>query len=214
MANFPIAAKTDIAVVKQGVRIAAKNAGMLGDKNQIVLVLDVSGSMEFAHNGFYHHGIIDGIVRRALGMALVMDDDGKVPVYALDGGVHRLPVLDQSNLDTYVEKHVRKLVGGGTRYAPTIKAVIDDLPGGDASLVIFVTDGDNDDHAEAERAMRDASQYPAFFQFLGVHGASQPATFRFLHQLDDLSGRVVDNAGFSVVPLHSVTEDGPPAARV
>lgn len=205
--SFPIAEKKPMAAMQYGVKIAAKDAGLLGTKHQVILVLDISGSMEFTENRFYSHGIIDGLVRRILALGLTFDDNGTVPVYLLDNNVRRVPEdLTATNLEDYVDRFVRRHVGGGTNYAPTINKVIDDLEAGDPALVIFLTDGDNGDHPQAEQAMRRASGVPAFFMFLGVHGSGSPASFSFLRKLDELSGRVVDNAGFNEVPLHDITE--------
>jgi hypothetical protein len=66
----------------------------------------------------------------------------------------------------------------------------------DPTYVIFVTDGDNDDHSATEAIIRQAASLPIFWQFVGIGGAS----FNFLKKLDDLSGRVVDNADFFQFP--------------
>ena len=60
------------------------------------------------------------------------------------------------------------------------------------TYVIFVTDGDNSDHAEAERVIREASGYPIFWKFVGIGRAA----FTFLKRLDTMAGRKVDNANF------------------
>ena len=62
---------------------------------------------------------------------------------------------------------------------------------------MFVTDGEPyttrgpDARSEAIRAITAASKFPVFFQFMGLGDS-----FQFLEQLDNLSGRFVDNANF------------------
>jgi len=65
-----------------------------------------------------------------------------------------------------------------------------DLP----SYVIVITDGDNDyeDKAPAEEAIKKASKFGMFFQFVGIGNAS----FSFLEKLDNMGGRFMDNANF------------------
>lgn len=78
------------------------------------------------------------------------------------------------------------------------------LPADLPTYVIFITDGDNGDHAEAERAVREASAAPIFFQFVGIGRESFP----FLSKMDTMSGRVIDNANFfSVSNLGQKSDD-------
>ncbi len=60
------------------------------------------------------------------------------------------------------------------------------------AIVMFITDGDNADKAEAINITKDASKFPIFWQFIGIGRAR----FSFLEKLDDLTGRYVDNADF------------------
>ena len=58
--------------------------------------------------------------------------------------------------------------------------------------ILFVTDGENQDRAATEAAIKEASRHGIFFQFVGI-GNEQ---FNFLQKLDDLQDRVIDNADF------------------
>jgi hypothetical protein len=58
--------------------------------------------------------------------------------------------------------------------------------------VLYFTDGANDDKAETEALIREASNYGIYFQFIGIGDAGMP----FLEKLDDLTGRSIDNCGF------------------
>jgi hypothetical protein len=66
------------------------------------------------------------------------------------------------------------------------------------TLAIVLTDGDNDDKDQAERAIIKAATYPIFFQFVGVQGNPKP-DFRFLKQVDTMKGRFIDNVNLAEV---------------
>lgn len=71
---------------------------------------------------------------------------------------------------------------------PTVKPPKEPLD--EPIFVIFTTDGDCWDHEEAERIIRESSHYGVFWKFVGI-GHDQ---FTFLSKLDDLPGRLIDNA--------------------
>lgn len=62
------------------------------------------------------------------------------------------------------------------------------------TFAIFVTDGEPNPGSETaiQQLITEMSQLPIFVQFVGVGSHS----FSFLHSLDDLDGRYIDNAGF------------------
>ena len=57
---------------------------------------------------------------------------------------------------------------------------------------IFLTNGGNADKPASAEAIRELSKQPIFVQFVGIGKEDFP----FLHKLDELSGRFIDNAGF------------------
>lgn len=85
-----------------------------------------------------------------------------------------------------------KLFGGNEEEKKS--SVIENLtkPLENPVYVIFITDGENIDKEAAEEAIRNASRYGIFFQFVGIGNER----FQFLQKLDDLSGRRIDNANF------------------
>lgn len=192
--------------------LAAHNA--LGMKAQVVAVYDTSGSTEWPGNEFYSSGLMAGLSRRVIGAALAVDDNGSVPVYSFTGKVQRRPSgknpeeMTAANVANFIDRHFPlNTIGGGTHYAPFIRQVVEDAQPGDPMLVLVFTDGDNDDHAQAAEAIRWASRTaPVFFQFFGVQGKGGRTRFPFLEELDNLSGRLVDNAGFSLLKLTDVTD--------
>jgi hypothetical protein len=59
-------------------------------------------------------------------------------------------------------------------------------------FAMVFTDGEPQDGDAAAALLTQMSQLPIFVQFVGVG----PARFSYLERLDDLGGRLVDNAGF------------------
>ena len=104
-----------------------------------------------------------------------------------------------------LKKILKKYDMGGTRYSPVMGDIIKKhsktkVP----TFVIFITDGDCSDRLESEELIKKASDKSIFWQFVGIGGAS----FRFLQSLDDMSGRVVDNADFfSVDSISKLTDE-------
>ena len=133
------------------------------------------------------------------------------------GGTSYAPVIDQVMKDfapytevpeTYTETVTKGgfLGIGGKKETVTKTRMVKKfgLPADLPTYVIFITDGDNGDHAEAERAVREASAAPIFFQFVGIGRESFP----FLSKMDTMSGRVIDNANFfSVSNLGQKSDD-------
>ncbi|WP_242306423.1 VWA domain-containing protein [Bacillus cereus group sp. BfR-BA-01317] len=75
----------------------------------------------------------------------------------------------------------------------TVKVEKPQGPAKHPTLVIFNTDGDNFDKAEAERIIRESSDQPIFWQFVGIGSEDD---FPFLEKLDNMGGRLIDNANF------------------
>ncbi|MEK5183448.1 VWA domain-containing protein [Paenibacillus sp. FSL P4-0288] len=71
-------------------------------------------------------------------------------------------------------------------------------------FVIFETDGDNFDHKATEEIIRLSSHYGVFWKFVGIGNER----FRFLEKLDDLPGRLIDNANFiAIKDVSSISDE-------
>ena len=71
------------------------------------------------------------------------------------------------------------------------------------NYVLFITDGDNSDKQRTDKVISELSQYPIFFQFIGIGHSS----FNYLEKLDEMDGRYVDNANFfSVNNIQSIDD--------
>lgn len=172
---------------------AIDESGLNGQKAEVLLVLDCSGSM----GDRYNNGEVQGVAERALALALNFDDDGRVPAVAFDSRCIELVEVTATNLASYVDREVvrKHRLGGGTNYAPALAQIARKYTGRDPSVpgfCIFVTDGNCDDRSASERLVRELSVQPIFWQFVGVGSEA----FTFLKKLDTLTGRKVDNAGF------------------
>jgi hypothetical protein len=195
-----------------------KSKGFDGVTAQVKVAMDISGSM----GGYYGNGTVQETSDRLLALGMQFDVDKSIDVFAFDTKSHDVGSVNEQNFYGFVDRSLTRLVGGGTQYAPVMKDIIksSDLPKAtpveaakglfgklfgkkEAEVstdtkattpvfVMFITDGDNFDHAEAERVIREASNQPIFWKFVGIGHDN----FAFLKKLDDMKGRFIDNANF------------------
>jgi stress response protein SCP2 len=166
---------------------------------KVAICMDVSGSM----SDMFNDGTVQAIIERVLGLGINFDDDGAIDVFAFAETSEYIGELELSEFRRAARWiWEEENCGGSTSYAPAIEEILSfydfedpddaDLPAEFPVYVLFVTDGENDDHDDTIQAMRDASHFPVFFQFVGIGGAS----FNFLERLDNMRGRLIDNANF------------------
>ena len=164
-----------------------------GQKAKTALVLDYSGSM----SDLYQNGTVQSIIERILPIACQFDDDQELDLWIFENGYHRLGTINLQNFYGFVQTEILpKYRMAGTKYAPVMKDILtyytEEAVSEFPSYVIFITDGDNFDKPATTQVMKEASKYPIFWQFVGIGNDS----FAYLQQLDDLEGRVIDNADF------------------
>lgn len=176
------------------------------DRARIALVLDYSGSMR----RLYNNGTVQSVIERVLPLALQFDDDGELDVWLFENSFKRIKSININNYNNYIEneKILKKYNMGGTQYAPVMNDVLSkytkeeesELP----SYVLFITDGDNFDKCETDQIIREASYKPIFWQFLGLGNID----FNYLEELDNMTGRKVDNANFfSVNDMSGISDE-------
>lgn len=214
----------------------SKHTSLVGHTAKCALVLDYSGSMRNRYaNGevqelaeralalatrFDDDGAIDVFL-----FADWADYAGELKLSDFHGGVDRL-IRGRHMGTTSYSAAIRQVLGfygygqaAGSqsmiverrglfgRKTQVVSAPAAAVPSGPAELpvyVMFQTDGEPDMHDErpAELAIREASKYPVFWQFMGLGH-----NFAFLEGLDEMTGRLVDNAGFFGVPdIRSMSE--------
>ena len=161
---------------------------------RVVFVLDKSDSMQQE----YTSGRVQELLERVFPMAMVFDDNQKMEFYLFNNNFVQLKAVTLSNIKSYVQNVIlgKHEIMGGTNYSPVMKKITSVygklFKSKTPTFVIFITDGDNFDRYEAEKAIVDASQYNIFWKFIGIGSGG----FDFLKHLDNISGRVVDNANF------------------
>ncbi|WP_424951638.1 vWA domain-containing protein [Deinococcus sp.] len=180
-----------VSLIKQA-SVSLDKRGLGEARYRVKLVLDVSASM----TGEFRSGAVNDLVRRALALATRLDDDGQVDVYLFGIQARRIGTVSLDNVEGFVPG-LKFGFEGGTHYAPILKLVREDSrkeASNDPVLVLFITDGATSNRAAAEREILEASSEPIFWKFMGIEAGR--VDFEFLEKLDDLPGRVVDNADF------------------
>ncbi|MGV9411033.1 vWA domain-containing protein [Nocardia sp. NPDC003693] len=182
--------------------LLTKGAG--GVRARVILVIDKTGSM----HSLYRKKVVHRVVERMIPVAIQLDDDGNLETYLYGDSFAKLPDVTVATADawsaTYLHLSGRhggidydRQIGGVNDEIPVMTDILGSLrPGADPALVLFFTDGGFHNRAQITALMRQASNLPAFWQFIGL-GRND---FGILRKLDTLDGRVVDNAGFFAVP--------------
>lgn len=167
-------------------------------KAAVYLAVDVSGSMR----RLFKDGVVQDLGERALGLSATLDDDGIVPTMFFNTRVRETHHLIIGQHQGFMNNIARP--NGGTRFAPAMRAIIDyhqsnevDSP----ALVLFQTDGEQEDGTDTEKALLSSRDLPIFWQYIGMG----KTTFPYLERLAWLPG-TVNNAGMIVDPCR--TQDG------
>lgn len=192
-----VQATGSVSLVKkvEAAAVSLDKHGLTGVRAEVIMVLDVSGSAK----PLFRHGYVE-LVTRALGAALLFDDDGTIPAYLFDTRLHDAPDVTLDNFETWcADVNRRTDIWGGTRYAPPIEKISADVPRGKRvpTYVLFITDGGNSDRQATATAITQAAGKPIFWKFSAVGNED---AFPFLQKLDDLTGREIDNADFFAFP--------------
>ncbi|APA68146.1 VWA domain-containing protein [Janthinobacterium sp. 1_2014MBL_MicDiv] len=204
-----------VSLVKQA-GVSLQKVGLSAHRAKVCLCLDISGSM----GRLYKEGLVQRFAERILALGCKFDDDGEIDVFLFGKNVHHPAPMALSNCNTYVGQAItRHPLEGDTRYGAAMQAIrafyFPDARGGERTrpiaaelpvYVMFVTDGGTSDQATTEKQLRWASNEPIFWQFMGIGkgrkskskflAAFADSDFPFLEKLDELQGRLVDNANY------------------
>lgn len=192
--------------------VSLEKRGLGQHRAKVALCLDISGSMD----KMYRSGIVQEFVERILALGCRLDDDGSIDVFLFGEFGHQPDPISINDFNGYVNRITKKYpLEGNTKYSVAIelvrkfytdykfertKPVKQEIP----TYVMFLTDGQPADKAQATLALRNASFEPIFWQFMGIGNAD----FSYLQKLDDLEGRYIDNANFfGVSDLQSMSDD-------
>jgi hypothetical protein len=164
--------------------------------------------------------LVQRFAERILALGCRFDDDGEIDVFLFGRNVHKSAPMGLSNWTGYVAQAIeRHPLEGDTRYGAAMEAVrrhyFPEARGGERAkphaaalpvYVMFVTDGTTSDKALTEKQLRWSSREPIFWQFMGIGKGKKSknkrladfadSDFPFLEKLDELSGRLIDNADF------------------
>ncbi len=161
-------------------------------KAHVALVMDMSGSMMKQ----YTNGTVQEIINKILPIAVQFDDDGELDFWYFGTETRKMPAVTLENYKTAVPDEWQRLMfdlGYGNNEVKVMRQVIDRYAFTKMPVyVIFITDGEVGNSSEIKKLMREASEKPIFWQFVGVSGKD----YGVLKKLDTLKGRYVDNANF------------------
>ena len=193
--NPPIDLRKRVVDLSKKATFAANKHGIEGQRAQVILVLDISASM----NQLYKSGVVQRIIERILGLAVTFDDDGQIDLLLFGTHAYQLPPVTLDEIEGYVERVIlsQYKIREATQYAPPLRLILNryQAPQPAPAFVIFLTDGGNADKPASADVIRELSSQPVFVQFVGIGKEDFP----FLHKLDELPGRFIDNAGFMSV---------------
>ncbi|MBF4162662.1 VWA domain-containing protein [Nocardioides acrostichi] len=192
--RLPIDLRKKLTERRDLVKVSLAKRGASGLRARIIGVLDTSGST----TGLYKRGVFTRAVERIMAIAAAVDDDAEMQMFLMGSKTVRVDDLQVGDLPAWLARYTAKRpkqAGYGNHEAAAFEEVSGYLRGQDAdvpTLVLWFHDGGVTDNRGTERAVRDAVEVPAFWQFVGL-GRSN---YGVLERLDDLGGRRVDNTGF------------------
>jgi hypothetical protein len=183
---------------KRKVGIVLEKLNISEEKATIIQVLDVSGS---THN-IYANGMSQNIVERMYPIAARLSITPIMPVVSFSGRADMLTPVSEKNISGYVNREIvdNKSITkwGNTRYEEALSMVrvhvANKVKPGTPVLILFYTDGEPSNASVAESTIRAMAAEQIFIQFVGLR--TDGCTFSFLKKMDEMEGRVVDNANF------------------
>ena len=195
--SFEKRAKLDLR--KQQVAKVLDEKRATGTRARIVLVIDKTGSMQ----NLYRNQVVHRVVDRVIPIATQLDDDGSLEAYLYARSFFKLPDIEVAQGESWARTFLHlaghhegmdySSIGLSNDERPIMRDIIDGVRGQSRpTLVLFFTDGGFAKKREIAELMREAAQLPAFWQFVGLGRAN----YGILRTLDEMDGRVVDNAGF------------------
>ncbi|MFJ7738851.1 VWA domain-containing protein [Lysinibacillus sp. NPDC097287] len=189
---------TKIDLLKKKVAISLEKNKLTTEKARVAVVFDASGSM----TNLYSKGTVQRAFERVLAIAACMDDDGVLDVWFFGSKSMRAPSVTERDYEDYVKRTYPQPrmfggLGSGNNEPRVMADVIQkftieepnkELP----TYVIFFSDGGIYEEKKISRLLIDSSKENIFWQFVGIGNAR----YGVLQNLDNLQGRVVDNANF------------------
>jgi hypothetical protein len=202
--NLKKEAEFKLIDLKKKANIAVEKSGLAHLRAKVALVLDYSGSMR----PLFKNGTVQRNAERLLALASKFDDDGCIEVFIFHHEAYKIGSLCESNFFDYINNEIysnKQYKFGRTEYACGMDKVLHHYfpnrlttqniiltKSKEPIFVIFITDGNNSDKNKTTKLIKEASQLPVFWQFIGIGDEK----FEYLQKLDNLTGRLIDNANF------------------
>lgn len=189
-------------------------AALWNTQCKVVVALDYSKSM----GTLYRNGTVQQTINKLVPLGLAFDGDGSVGMFLFQNDFRKIPDLNLSNYACYVQQIISdsNYPMGGTYYSPVLKAIIEGssasigggffnapritpirslADGGDPTLILFITDGDNFDRNATDAVIRRSSEKNVFIQFIGIGNEA----FSYLKQLKDMPDENKNHTSFSQI---------------
>lgn len=198
-------------------KISLEKVGLQDHNAKVALCLDISGSM----SKMYRSGKIQEFVERILALGTRFDDDGSIDVFLFGKNAYDAGEITIDNFNGSVDRLIKQHpLEGNTYYGKAMKSIRKHYFGHGGKqdkpfsqkypvYVMFVTDGAPFDKSDATSHIQHSSYEPIFWQFMAIGKSNKSAKkkggffssliqsdFSFLEQLDNLTGRYLDNANF------------------
>ena len=202
---------------KRAVATVLHTHGACDLRARVVLVIDKTASMSL----LYRHKVVHRVVERMIPVAIQLDNNGELEPYLYAEDFAKLPDITVDRAEQWCAEYLHlygthggvdyKMIGAYNDEIPIMTEILNSLrPGDDPTLVLFFTDGGFAKKREIAALMREASRLPAFWQFVGLGRAN----YGLLRTLDEMSDRVVDNAGFFALDDIDQVDDAQLYARL
>ncbi|WP_194835009.1 VWA domain-containing protein [Nocardia sp. XZ_19_369] len=202
---------------KRAVAKVLVDQGAWGIRARVVLVIDKTGSMQKQ----YRNQVVHRVVQRMIPVATQLDDNGALEAYLYALSFAKLPDITVAQADEWAQTYLHlsgthagidyDRIGGRNDELPVLRDIMASLrPGDGPTLILFFTDGGFANKRDISALMREASHLPAFWQFIGLGRAN----YGLLRSLDELTDRIVDNAGFFALDDIDRVDDGELYARL
>lgn len=188
---------------------------------KVALCLDISGSMSF----LYSSGKIQEFAEKILALGCNFDDDGSIDIFLFGANAHQAGEMNLNNFANFITQIEKKYpLEGGTYYGKVMTLIrqfyfpknkgkqVNQIRSFSLPVyVMFVTDGNTFDEKLTEQQLQLSSYEPIFWQFMAIGKSKKDITqggfggwlsrafasdFSFLEKLDELQGRLIDNANF------------------
>ena len=105
-------------------QVSLEKKGLLSERAEVVLVLDVSGSSR----SLFRSGAYQVLIDRFVAAALLFDDNGTLDTWLFDHRLHEAEAITMANREGWTDRQLaRKDIWGMTEYAKPIDKIADGL---------------------------------------------------------------------------------------